>query len=1116
MNPKPRVCAARGFLQVPHFSSKVEDAIGAADAFLGGISGGIAHGAPLSHAIVWGAAGAALSVLASGAQSSLPTLDELQKFLGEQGVGVHTDRMGLPTTQRHEGGTVLIPRWPSARPTVSEDVRKLEELLHAGLYESFETHIKEVVKNEPHALDQPIDFQGQTLLHLTVVYDDHPAMCTLLLCGAKFYLKDLYGKTPLDRCHESLLAGNCLQNGCWNKLCLLAVATTDRFLRNADDTAPAGWRQDMYHYPWEELKDKGSLPTVFTDTMLSTTRHNDLEGDWASMLLGMIMLPWVELEKSHDKKKIEAGVSKFFQPMLELAIRELDKMMDISGSVLTPQPEQDLEYCMAATFAAIEADRGNAALEVSMMLGNRGPIAGPAATITVEGGLAIREHIAMAHSNSLIRMLHAVAYSGKTSVLRKMCELLRPELDAGLAEAAAKFPQIIVPADLANLPTNKWFSPIDSGLTDHERRGCLHYAAIGHYATGSGCSDTVDLLLEWDLDPHTKDLQGRTALDYAQDVDIKRRMQFAGIAHDAFISVGHLPETDNAVRELVNALNELDVSIWWDKGQLDSSRAEDPGANADPADPDDPDDPADPLTPSPTNVLENGIRQGKPWTAEIEFAMRHSKTCIVILTKKWLHSQFCKAEVKMALSYSKPIFTVLPPVGPDQSVDYDDIPVDKPGSDEFKLIKFALGHLQIFDFRKATDPATLRAKAEQLMVAINASESLQRWSDVTEAPLDVDAAAEFQLIEPPSLRDGWDSDDYVLLCSGADAPEGGYRASFAKVMSNALRNGGIPIKQGLKQLCGAAGPTSAFWENMMTSINDAVMVVLLLEQDTDTDFLNRVATHAGQKATKCIIVPYTTSNDDRASGLFYSSNFLQLKTCCFTDWMGAEGLTEKSPVFKQIFQETFLKTADDLANITRRRMRRFSANSSCRNQNQISRSANSSFKNQKETAFRNASGPPGSGLGPVSSSDSDVTDASGPNTFNRSTSSGMAQAGNELSSLQSEVVVTLGLAAGPVLAEATTAATAVTGFQAPEQQRLRGETGATDESGGPPRTLASVSSGTPAKRKLLKSMSTDAFDGSDDGSEPPNSLFDAGFQPPVSQLYTTDLDLVPSRRNTWL
>ena len=54
------------------------------------------------------------------------------------------------------------------------------------------------------ALDTPLDIQGQTLLHLAVVYANPTAVCVLLKAGVDASLKDGYGKTPLERLHASL------------------------------------------------------------------------------------------------------------------------------------------------------------------------------------------------------------------------------------------------------------------------------------------------------------------------------------------------------------------------------------------------------------------------------------------------------------------------------------------------------------------------------------------------------------------------------------------------------------------------------------------------------------------------------------------------------------------------------------------------------------------------------------------------------------------------------------------------------------------------------------------------------------------------------------------------
>jgi ribokinase len=66
---------------IPAFPVEVVDTVAAGDAFNGGLAAALAQDFPIQQAVTWGAAVAALSVTKAGAQSSLPNLDELEKFL---------------------------------------------------------------------------------------------------------------------------------------------------------------------------------------------------------------------------------------------------------------------------------------------------------------------------------------------------------------------------------------------------------------------------------------------------------------------------------------------------------------------------------------------------------------------------------------------------------------------------------------------------------------------------------------------------------------------------------------------------------------------------------------------------------------------------------------------------------------------------------------------------------------------------------------------------------------------------------------------------------------------------------------------------------------------------
>ena len=249
-------------LVVPHFDTKVVDAIGAADAYLGAVVAGVAHGVPLSHALVWGAAGCAIAVMvrqhalllllllsalrhatprharrmtcatyttrayrmliwhpgliyliggpqrgelnlyffwvpiraclqAPGAQAAMPTLDRLQEFCQRRDVGVHPALMGHPLELIEPTDPLpACERWPSGRPAASDAVRTLERMLHESDSVGFAAGLAETHATDPGSLNQPVDFQGQTLLHLAVVYGDMPALCLLLQCDADFYIKD--------------------------------------------------------------------------------------------------------------------------------------------------------------------------------------------------------------------------------------------------------------------------------------------------------------------------------------------------------------------------------------------------------------------------------------------------------------------------------------------------------------------------------------------------------------------------------------------------------------------------------------------------------------------------------------------------------------------------------------------------------------------------------------------------------------------------------------------------------------------------------------------------------------------------------------------------------------
>lgn len=807
---------------IPHFYTVVVDVIGAADAFLGAVCSAVAHGCPVQHALVWGSAGAAISVLAEGAQSSLPTLEEMLIFLQRNSVGVHAPGM-----------IQNLAAWPSSKPEISQEMQELQELLNHGAVEEFQDKL--MVLEGRDVLNAAIDFQGQTLLHLAVLYGDLECVCTLLRHDADFYVKDRYGRTPLDRCHELCLSNSRMPTYGWNKLVLLAVSHVDKLLTDRIS-------YDPHFTSWDQLNE--SMPKEFEEF------HD--EANWATMLLAMIMLPWSILERSKDGNQICNNVSAQFEAMLELAAHKFEEMLDFYGDDNIKLPKHVK--------------------------------------------LAIQDGFVKTKTKNDIRVLHGAAYSGKVKLLQNICNKLKLPIEEEAIRVRPEFKSAFEDSSEHVGGANddrprKWLSMVDQALVDVKFRGSLHFSAIGHAATAGGNDRMVKYLTDNELNPHAIDQDGYSCIDYVDDSWVKQQMQDAGFAHDVFISVGHTPATDESVNDLVQNLKSLGLKVWWDRGHRDAP-VTDPVED-------------DRLPGDENNNVGLGIRPGRSWTLEIESAMLSSKACIVVLTQKWLSSQFCLAEAKLALSFSKPIFTVMPPVPPSESASISDV--------KEEIIQFAIGHLQNFDLSETRDVA-LSARVKSIAEAITSCQTRQVYNlgsiDMSRAISDAD---EVRLLTPPDTRPGWTATDYVLLCSGADNSEGGYNSSFAKVITDALLSKHVAVAQGLKCLTGPNGPSDTFWDNILQRAGEALMVLILFEQQTDTIFLNRVMELAGQKKTKCIFIPYTQCIRDRNSGLNYSANFMITRTCCFTNWMGSDSLRYESPVFQQIFSDGLMRHIDELA-----------------------------------------------------------------------------------------------------------------------------------------------------------------------------------------------------------
>jgi ribokinase len=87
LGEKGVVCAtAEETFFVPAFAVNAVDTVAAGDAFNGALAAALCEGLSLPQGVVWGAAAGALAATKAGAQASLPTREELERFLRERGV----------------------------------------------------------------------------------------------------------------------------------------------------------------------------------------------------------------------------------------------------------------------------------------------------------------------------------------------------------------------------------------------------------------------------------------------------------------------------------------------------------------------------------------------------------------------------------------------------------------------------------------------------------------------------------------------------------------------------------------------------------------------------------------------------------------------------------------------------------------------------------------------------------------------------------------------------------------------------------------------------------------------------------------------------------------------
>ena len=178
------------FYYIPLLNFKVKgDIVGAADAVCGGFCAGLMHELSIPHALMWARCCGTLCTQKKGAQSSLPTLDELQATLKmlDFHVGVN------------EGG-----KWPLASTKEFARLSRLESYVtQDGMYSAYNPVNDSDITTE--VLKSAVDFQGHTFLHLATIFGNLNAVCFFVdKHEALVHQSDRYHVRPLDRAYDYL------------------------------------------------------------------------------------------------------------------------------------------------------------------------------------------------------------------------------------------------------------------------------------------------------------------------------------------------------------------------------------------------------------------------------------------------------------------------------------------------------------------------------------------------------------------------------------------------------------------------------------------------------------------------------------------------------------------------------------------------------------------------------------------------------------------------------------------------------------------------------------------------------------------------------------------------
>eukprot|EP00051_Salpingoeca_urceolata_P016948 m.228118 g.228118 ORF g.228118 m.228118 type:complete len:1258 (+) comp18825_c0_seq4:139-3912(+) len=386
-----------------------------------------------------------------------------------------------------------------------------------------------------------------------------------------------------------------------------------------------------------------------------------------------------------------------------------------------------------------------------------------------------------------------------------------------------------------------------------------------HYAAAQGCVPACKYLMEaLRLHMLTEDQELTSPLQLCPD-DKKPELEQAASFRQVFLSYGRDNlGTNSFVQRLAQDLDNHGITSWRDTHDIDG---------------------------------------GADWQKEISQALKQCKLLLVVLTRKWLSSQYCRAEytLRRQARLATPVLCVVPPTETQSIAQL----VAELGQ---SIDRHEMTKLQFFSFQPGPQTPSYQQNVQVLCGRVRQLLKQQEQAPVRQASLELSLQVQ-PAVEP--------TQPYVVVADGCrDA------TPFGGCLSSSLQQAGFHTC-----LARTHHPFAEIEQQIQCAL--CLQVVLVFAQSSDWHFLRRVCNLAAEYKRPILVVPYLVLNVE--SGLDYAVfTAKSTRTVCFTDWAPqrtGQGGFGSSEVYQDIFSR-FLEEVRRLAQPSGTLVRRRSLRSS--------------------------------------------------------------------------------------------------------------------------------------------------------------------------------------------